>query len=119
MITESKVTEIFCIADDFCKEFEVEMAKKRPPVFSRGTETPPEAYDVRCGSHNDPDLFPFQYLPQFQALLSVVRVRTMEASVPAPFLVQPFCGNHAALFRGTDNVPSSSLFRRMYGHQFC
>lgn len=27
MITESKVTEIFCIADDFCKEFEVEMAK--------------------------------------------------------------------------------------------
>ena len=28
MITESKVTEIFCIADDFCKEFEEEMAKK-------------------------------------------------------------------------------------------
>lgn len=28
MITESKVTEIFCIADDFCKEFEAEMAKK-------------------------------------------------------------------------------------------
>ena len=27
MITEDKVTEIFCIADDFCKEFEVEIAK--------------------------------------------------------------------------------------------
>lgn len=27
MITDSKVTEIFCIADDFCKEFEVEMEK--------------------------------------------------------------------------------------------
>ena len=27
MITDSKVTEIFCIADDFCKEFEVEIAK--------------------------------------------------------------------------------------------
>ncbi len=27
-ITESKVTEIFCIADDFCKEFEEDMAKK-------------------------------------------------------------------------------------------
>lgn len=27
MITESKVTEIFCIVDDFCKEFDVEMAK--------------------------------------------------------------------------------------------
>ena len=31
MITESKVTEIFCIADDFCKEFELEMAKNTLP----------------------------------------------------------------------------------------
>ena len=27
MITEDKVTEIFCIADDFCKVFDVQMAK--------------------------------------------------------------------------------------------
>ena len=27
MITESKITKIFCVADDFCKEFEVKMAK--------------------------------------------------------------------------------------------
>ncbi|WP_262367567.1 hypothetical protein [Bacteroides pyogenes] len=31
MITESKVTEIFCIADDFCKEFEAETAKNALP----------------------------------------------------------------------------------------
>ena len=31
MITESKITEIFCIADDFCNEFEVEMAKNALP----------------------------------------------------------------------------------------
>ena len=30
MITESKVTEIFCIADDFCKEFEGRDGKKTP-----------------------------------------------------------------------------------------
>ena len=37
MITESKVTEIFCIADDFCKEFELEMAKThfRAPLMPR------------------------------------------------------------------------------------
>ena len=37
MITESKVTEIFCIADDFCKEFEAEMAKNtfRAPLMPR------------------------------------------------------------------------------------
>ena len=28
MITEDKVTEIFCIADDFCKVFDAQMAKK-------------------------------------------------------------------------------------------
>ena len=27
MITEEKVTEIFCIADDFCKVFDAQMAK--------------------------------------------------------------------------------------------
>ena len=27
MITEDKVTELFCIADDFCKEFNAEIKK--------------------------------------------------------------------------------------------
>ena len=27
MITKDKITEIFCIADDFCKEFESEIDK--------------------------------------------------------------------------------------------
>ena len=129
MITESKVTEIFCISDDFCKEFEVEMAQnalpsspeapKRPSVITRGSKTPHEAHDVRRGGHHDPDLFPLQHLPQLQALLSVMRVRTVEASVPTPVLVQPFRGNHAALLRGSDNVSPRCLFRPMYRHQFC
>ena len=34
MITEDKVTEIFCIADDFCKEFDVEMARNSLPSTS-------------------------------------------------------------------------------------
>ena len=28
MISKDKITEIFCIADDFCKELEKEFAKK-------------------------------------------------------------------------------------------
>ena len=31
MITKDKITEIFCIADDFCKEFESEIDKIRLP----------------------------------------------------------------------------------------
>ena len=32
MITKDKVSEFFCIADDFCKEFEVEMSKNALPA---------------------------------------------------------------------------------------
>ena len=46
MITESKVTEIFCIADDFCKEFESEISKKCASILSVCSETPPSTYDV-------------------------------------------------------------------------
>ena len=37
MITESKVTEFFCIADDFCKEFEIRWQKThfRVPLMLR------------------------------------------------------------------------------------
>lgn len=31
MITKNKITEFFCIADDFCKEFESEIDKKGLP----------------------------------------------------------------------------------------
>jgi len=40
MITESEVTEIFCIADDFCKEFEIEMARQGHNGMVRGIQTP-------------------------------------------------------------------------------
>lgn len=92
--------------------------KKLPSVHSWRPETVPEAHDVRRGGHHDSDMLPLQHLPQLQALLSVMRVRTVEASVPTPVLVQSFCGNHAALFRVADNVPPSCLFRRMHRHQF-
>nr|WP_281645062.1 transposase [Bacteroides zoogleoformans] len=48
MITESKVTEIFCIADDFCKEFEAEMAKNALPSTPDAPQTQTKAHDVGC-----------------------------------------------------------------------
>ena len=56
MLTEDKVTEIFCMADDFCKFPDALTAKY--------TLTPTEKkisskfYDVKGGSHADNDSFP-------------------------------------------------------------
>lgn len=79
MITESKVTEKFCIADDFCKEFEIEMAKMPSP--------------------------PLRLVPQFQALLSRMRLPTPEVFIPEDFLIQPFCGADTTLFYRSRYVP--------------
>ena len=94
MITESKVTEIFCIADDFCKEFEGEMAKMhfRPQLTLQNGK---ERHDVGCRSHHDSDLFPLQFVPKLQALLSGMCAHSLEASVSADILLQPLRGGHA------------------------
>ncbi|MBR8723959.1 hypothetical protein IX296_000330 [Bacteroides pyogenes] len=47
MITGSKVIEIFCIADDFCKEFEAEMTKCTS-IHSRCAQTQAKAHDAGC-----------------------------------------------------------------------
>ena len=36
----SKVTEIYCIADDFCKEYELELNKKKHFRFQTPLQTP-------------------------------------------------------------------------------
>ena len=58
MITESKVTEIFCIADDFCKEFEAEMAKTHFRSSADAPKKAQKAHDVGCRGHHNPDLLP-------------------------------------------------------------
>ncbi len=89
MITESKVTEIFCIADDFCKEFEGEMAKMHflPQLTLQNGK---KAHDVGCRGHHDSDLFPLQFVPKLQALLSGMCAHSLEASVSQTFSYNRF-----------------------------
>ena len=63
IITEDKVTELFCIADDFCKFFD---------------------------AHHD--TIPRLRLPLSEALLLGIRLQTHAPSVPPRGLIQPVCG---------------------------
>ena len=38
MLTHDKITEIYCIADDFCKEFAQEIKKYLPAIKNAGIE---------------------------------------------------------------------------------
>ena len=83
MFPESKVTEIYCMADDFCKEF----------TFQR------EKYVIeykRTNHRNNPNrmsdaeimviliLFSLRWFPLFQALLQRVCLQTFGTPVSAP-----------------------------------
>lgn len=46
MISKNKVIEIFCIADDFCREFEKEVAKKALSDNGCTQKKTTKAYDV-------------------------------------------------------------------------
>lgn len=57
-ITKNKITEIFCIIDDFCQEYDKEIAHMSicEPV----------------GNHDNTHLLSFQHFPQLQALLPLL-----------------------------------------------
>lgn len=57
MITESKVTEIFCIADDFAKNLKLRW-QKYPSVHCRHSQTLQKTHDVGYRGHNYFDLLP-------------------------------------------------------------
>ena len=68
MFSESKVTEIYCLADDFCKEFAVQQEKYMIEDKSRPHRNKPNPYE-RCGNYGYSHLISFGGLPLFQTLL--------------------------------------------------
>ena len=68
MITEDKVTEIFCMADDFCKFFDA-MTKIYAKTY-RKKEISSKFYNVKGRSYADNDSFPRFWLSLLQTFLS-------------------------------------------------
>ena len=79
MCTEGKVTEIFYLADEFCKFFD---AKQEKSMLS----APQDGKKHRCKPNRMSDaeiiVISFRRIPLFQALLSPVYMQTLQAPVP-------------------------------------
>ena len=116
MITKSKITEIFCIADDFCKEFEVEMAKNALPSPKGASKR------KRKRTMSDADVmtilicFHFNSYRNFKHYyLGCVCIRwrhlfhfTGRQGLPLA-MSEPWQGNHADLYRIKDSVDSMAF----------
>lgn len=79
MISEDKVTEIFCIADGFCKFFDIQMEKytlEKP----FGAQMSPFLYNVKSRGHGDCNPLPQFRLPLSETFLSG---KSLRASVPS------------------------------------
>lgn len=57
MLTEDKITEIFCMADDFCKFFDAMTAKYTLKTYWK-KKISSKFHDVKGRSHADNDSFP-------------------------------------------------------------
>ena len=84
MITEDKVTEIFCIADDFCKVFDAQMAKY---TFKAERKRKPH---VKGGNHGDNDSLSFIRVSLLEAFLSRKGMQAHAPSVSRSGFLQPF-----------------------------
>ena len=81
MFSEAKVTEIYCMADDFCKEFAKIQEKYMVDDKNRKHRNKPNRMsdaeimaqpDERCGNHGHSDSVPFRRFSMFQPK-SVIR----------------------------------------------
>ncbi len=68
MFPEFKVTEIYCIADDFCKEFTLQQAKYMiEDKKTKHRNKPSRMSDAEIHGYSYP--VPLRWLPLLQALL--------------------------------------------------
>ena len=81
MFTESKITEIYCMADDFCKEFALQQEKYM--IEDKNTKHRNKPNRMSDAS--------FRWFSLLQALLQGVYLQTSEIPVSASGVLQPFC----------------------------
>ena len=69
MFSEAKVTEIYCLADDFCKEFAKYQENHMLPTFHKSGKHHNKPNRECCRNHADHDSIPFRWIPMLQTFL--------------------------------------------------
>ena len=99
MITEDKVTEIFCVIDEFCKNFDAENGQKSFERVSLARWKMPQEPQRAVGCKWDYDyhhLLPFRLVRQFQALLPLLYTSASVRLFSWCSFIQPLRGTHAS-----------------------
>ena len=112
-----KITEIFCIIDDFCKEFSKIESKKA--VFDGKRHRNKTQFHERCRGYFDNDYVPHGRLQMPQALLSQSYMYTLPAFVSQSGFLQPFCGIGDGSDAGNRDVCQVLPSCRMYWNILC
>jgi tRNA G10 N-methylase Trm11 len=82
MLTRDKIAEIFCLADDFCKDYEQEVKKHQLPS-NEGKKRRNRSHEMSESEIMTILLcFHFALFPQFQPLLSVLCGGAFKKRVP-------------------------------------
>ena len=118
----SKVTEIYCIADDFCKEYELELNKKALSLSTPSPNTPKTRN--RKGRMSDAEmitilvLFHSNTFRNFKHFYLFYVCRELKEEFPNPSFVYPLCGTYATNGDSPFALPQIGFDGRMYGDYF-
>ena len=119
MITTDKVTEIFCILDEFCKNLDAELTKNlHIAPIDEGYKRMPN----RKGQMSKNEImtillcYPFWLIPQLQALLPLFHQGTSGKLLPKGRVLHALRGTHAPRVLRPDGLHAHPRFWKVHGH---
>ena len=117
MITEDKITELFCMADGFCK-FSDAMMEKYTLKSNKKAALPPWFHHVKSWNHANHDTVSWFRLPLPEAFLSGKGMQTSASPLPESCLIQPFRGTWKGSCHTFGSVHQEGIAWEMYRHKF-
>ena len=124
MTTENKVTEIFCIADDFCKVFDAQMEKYTiKSILKRkyqreSTMSKVEIMVVIILFHSSGFRCLKHFYKELEAFLQRICMCASSTFVSQGCVIQSFCGTPEDHCYSFGNLYKEGTFGKMYRHKF-